>query len=81
MAVGQKSWVQKTPGINGGDPCIRDTRITVHGLVEWRKLGLTDCQILDAITGLTADDLEAAWDYYSKNRDEIEEIIRAEQEA
>ncbi len=30
----KKSWVQKTPGVCGGDACIRNTRITVHGLVH-----------------------------------------------
>ena len=29
-----KSWVQKTPGVCGGDACIRNTRITVRGLAE-----------------------------------------------
>jgi uncharacterized protein (DUF433 family) len=78
MAIGQRSWVQKTPDVCGGDPCIRDTRITVHGLVEWRRLGLTDAQILDAVAGLTPDDFETAWDYYDHHRDEIEQIILAE---
>jgi uncharacterized protein (DUF433 family) len=81
MATKQKSWVQSTPGIQGGDPCIRDTRITVHGLIEWRSLALTDAQILDAIAGLTPDDLEAAWDYYDHHREEIDQIIRADREA
>jgi uncharacterized protein (DUF433 family) len=76
-----KSWVQKTPGVCGGDACIRDTRITVHGLVEWRHLGLTDAQILDAIAGLTQADLDAAWDYYARHRDEVDQVIRDDREA
>jgi hypothetical protein len=31
-----KSWVQKTPGVCGGRACIRNTRITVWGLVNFR---------------------------------------------
>jgi len=81
MATGQKSWVQTRPGVQGGDPCIRDTRITVHGLVEWKRLGLSDAQILDAVAGLTPDDLGTAWDYYDHHRDEIDRIIRADREA
>ena len=81
MTVGQKSWVHKTPDVCGGDPCIRDTRVTVHGLVEWRQTGLSDLEILHAISGLTRDDLEAAWEYYDHHRDEIDEIIRADREA
>lgn len=76
-----KSWIQKTPGVCGGDACIRDTRITVHGLVEWRQLGLSDTEILESIQGLTPVDLEAAWAYYAQHRDEIDETIRADREA
>lgn len=76
-----QSWVQKTPGVQGGDPCIRNTRITVHGIVEWRQLGLTDQQILESIVGLTPADLDEAWRYYEHNREEIEDIIRQHREA
>ncbi len=76
-----KSWVQKTPDVCGGDACIRNTRITVFGLVEWRKLGLSDERLLEIIQGLTPDDLAAAWEYYRHNRAEIEEAIRLNNEA
>lgn len=56
----KQSWVQKTPNVCGGDPCIRNTRITVHGLVHYRQLGLTDQRLLEVIQGLTQDDLTAA---------------------
>jgi uncharacterized protein (DUF433 family) len=78
MATGtiKKSWVQKTPGVCGGRACIRNTRITVWGLVNSRRLGLTDEQILHNIVGLTPDDLQAAWDYYREHGSEIDEDIR-----
>jgi uncharacterized protein (DUF433 family) len=65
----------------GGDACIRNTRITVFGLVEWRQLGLADAGILDAVVGLTPADLEAAWRYYEENPEEIEQAIRDNNEA
>jgi uncharacterized protein (DUF433 family) len=77
----QKSWVQKTPGVCGGDACIRNTRITVHGLVRYRQLGLSDQRILEAIQGLTPEDLAVAWDYYAAHPAEIEEAIRLNEEA
>jgi uncharacterized protein (DUF433 family) len=77
----QTSWIQKTPGVQGGDPCIRNTRITVHGLVEWRQLGRTDEQIIHSIVGLTQADLKEDWRYYEQHRDEIDEILRQEAEA
>ncbi len=75
------SWIQKTPEVCGGDACIRHTRITVWGLVEWKKLGLTDAEILKRVQGLTVADLEAAWQYYASNREEIERAIRDNEEA
>jgi uncharacterized protein (DUF433 family) len=77
----QHSWIQKTPGVCGGSACIRRTRITVWGLVENRKLGLSDEEILRNIAGLTPADLEAAWEYYQHNPEEIDEDIRLNQEA
>ena len=76
-----QSWIKKTPGICGGDACIRNTRITVHGLVHYRQLGFSDQRLLEIIQGLTADDLAAAWDYYSGHPAEIEEAIRLNEEA
>jgi uncharacterized protein (DUF433 family) len=72
----EKSWVQKTPGVCGGRACVRNTRITVWGLVNARQLGAKDDQLLDDIVGLTPDDLRVAWDYYRQNPAEIDEDIR-----
>ncbi len=75
------SWISKQPDRCGGDACIRDTRITVWGLVEWRRRGLADAQILESIPGLMLSDLEVAWEYYDSHQDEIEEAIRLNAEA
>ena len=75
------SWTQKTPGVCGGDACIRNSRITVHGLVHYRQLGFADEQILKMIQGLTQDDLAVAWDYFADHPEEIEVAIRVNEEA
>lgn len=75
------SWIEKHPHVCGGDACIRNTRHTVYGLVEWKKLGLTDERILEHHPDLTQADLEAAWEYYETHGDEIEAAIRADAEA
>jgi hypothetical protein len=49
------SWVSKTPGVCGGDACIHATRATVWGLVEWRRLGLSDAEILRHVTDRARD--------------------------
>ena len=52
-----QSRVQKTPGVCGGRACVRNTRITVWGVVNSRRLGAADEQILENIVGLTPADL------------------------
>jgi uncharacterized protein (DUF433 family) len=76
-----QSWILKTPGVCGGDACIRNTRHTVYGLVEWKKLGLTDVRIREHHPDLTQADLDAAWLYYEQHREEIEQIIKEDEEA
>lgn len=76
-----RSWIRKTPDVCGGDACIRDSRITVWGLVESKRVGLSDAEILRCVVGLTPADLNAAWAYYEQNQEEIEQILRAEAEA
>jgi uncharacterized protein (DUF433 family) len=49
--------------------------------VEWRRLGLSDVEILQRVQGLTNNDLIAAWEYASAHADEIEEAIRQNAEA
>ena len=68
--------------LRGGDACIRTTRHTVHGLVEWKQLGLSDVRILEHHPDLTHADLDAAWgEYYDRHRDEIDTAIRDDAEA
>jgi uncharacterized protein (DUF433 family) len=74
------SWISKLPDRCGGDACVRDTRITVWGLVSYRRLGMTDSDILKAVQGLTPADLEAAWEYAAANAEEIDRAIRANEE-
>jgi uncharacterized protein (DUF433 family) len=73
--------IRKTPGVNGGDACIRRTRIAVWMLVEWKRFGRTDADLLSDFPGLTQDDLNAAWAYAAAHPDEIEIAIRENNEA
>jgi type III restriction enzyme len=75
------SWIQKTPGVCGGEACIRNTRHTVAGLVQWRGLGLSDERILAHHPDLIEADLEAAWSYYCQHPQEIDEAIRDDEES
>ena len=79
--ISRTSWIEKTPGVCGGDARIRKTRITVAGLVERRAHGLLDAEILERLPTLTEADLSAAWQYYEQHRDEIDQAIRQDAEA
>lgn len=81
LDMGQ-SWIQKTPGKCGGRACIRDTRIPVWSMVNARRLGASDDDLLRYfVTPLTPADVQAAWAYFDKNPDEIEGDIRENEEA
>lgn len=73
--------ILKTPGVIGGDACIRQTRIAVWMLVQWTRRGRTDTQLLADFPGLTPDDLTAAWAYHAAHPEEIETAIRENNEA
>jgi uncharacterized protein (DUF433 family) len=80
--VAVSTWIQKTPGVIGGDACIRDTRIAVWMLVDARNLGMSDERIRDRYEPpLTQVDLDAAWNYYEQHPDEIELAIEENNEA
>jgi uncharacterized protein (DUF433 family) len=69
--------IRKTPGVCGGDACIRDTRIMVWLLVALKRQGQTDAALLESYPGLTGADLAAAWQYARQHPEEIEEAIAA----
>lgn len=71
------SWIQKTPGVIGGDACVRTTRIAVWMLVEARQLGIPDEDLRERYDPpLTQVDLDAAWAYAAAHSAEIEQAIR-----
>ena len=55
--------IESTPGVCGGDPRIAGTRIPVWTLEQYRRLGMTEAQILASYPGLRAADLVNAWAY------------------
>ena len=70
------SWISKNPDRCGGEACIRDSRIPVWVVVNYRRLGGSDADLLRDYPSLTQADLEAAWRYEATNRTEIDRAIR-----
>ena len=67
--------VEATPEICGGEPRIVRTRIPVWVLVQFKKLGASEVDLLRSYPTLRAEDLTNAWAYYRSHRDEIEQQI------
>jgi uncharacterized protein (DUF433 family) len=72
--------IEATPGVSGGEPCIVRTRIPVWVLVQARKLGSSEVDLLRAYPALRAEDLANAWAYDRSHHAEIAAQI-AENEA
>ena len=72
--------ITKTAGVCGGEARIRETRIPVWTLVSFRQQGASDEELLKNYPSLDQQDLEAVWQYYNKNKKEIEEIIASDNE-
>ena len=70
--------IQKTPGICGGSPHIRHTRIPVRSLVQYRQLNTSDSELLEIYPALKQADLKAAWKYYDLYQNEIDQEIEEE---
>jgi uncharacterized protein (DUF433 family) len=67
--------IESTPNVMGGEPCVVRTRIPVWLLVQARKLGSSEGDILQAYPVLRAEDLINAWAYYNHHKAEIEQQI------
>ena len=73
--------VESNPGVCGGEPCIIRTRIPVWVLIQARKLGTSESDLLAAYHALNVEDLANAWAYYRRHRDVIDVQIRTNEQA
>jgi len=55
--------ITMTPGVMGGKPCIKGTRITVEALIDHLSAGETVDELLDGYPGITEEDVRAALAY------------------
>jgi type III restriction enzyme len=69
--------IQKTEGVCGGSARIRNTRIPVRTIVSFKKLGVSNSELLKSYPDLTQQDLDEACAYYEQNQTEIDTEIQA----
>lgn len=67
--------IESTPDVAGGEPYIVRTRIPVWVLVQARKLGVSEADLLKMYPTSGAEDLINAWAYYRLHHHEIEQQI------
>ncbi len=80
IEIGAKG-ISKTPGVCGGEACIAGTRIAVWILVEARRLGISEAQLLQDYPHISAGDLVNAWAYADAYPQEIVAVIHANEVA
>lgn len=72
--------IESDPRIAGGEPCIVRTRIPVWVLVQARRLGASEADLLRWYPTLRAEDLSNAWAYARAHAAEIDQQIRENEE-
>lgn len=55
-----EDYINITPGVRGGKPCIKGTRITVYDILEYLAGGTTEAELLDQFPSLRPDHIRAA---------------------
>jgi uncharacterized protein (DUF433 family) len=73
--------IDSAPEVRGGEPRIVRTRIPVWLLVQARRLGTSEADLLLAYPTLRAEDLANAWAYFRAHRDEIDQQIHEHEAA
>ena len=67
--------VTRSPGVSGGSAVVGTTGIPVWGIVERRRRGRSDAEILAEYPALTEDDLRMAFEYHAEHPLEIQEDL------
>lgn len=60
--------ITRDPGVLGGKPIIRGTRIAVDLVNDWIASGVSFAQILEDYPNLTAEDLAAAVEFAASQK-------------
>jgi uncharacterized protein (DUF433 family) len=76
MSIG--SIIEATPGICGGRARLAGTRVPVHRIARYHRLGYAPEEILSMLNSLSLSQIYAALAYALANPDEIQESLREE---
>lgn len=79
--MGIDSFIEVTPGICGGRPRLSGTRVPVHRVAGYYKLGYSAEEIREVLTSLSLPQIYAALAHALANPEETEQSLRAEADA
>lgn len=71
--------ITQTPGVCGGRPVVRGTRIPVKALVGYYRMNYKETEILAGFPDLTAAQLYDALSYYYDRQAEIDADVEADE--
>jgi len=74
-----ESFIESTPGICGGRPRIAGTRVPVHRVAGYYRLGYAPEEIREFLTSLTLPQIDAALAHALANPEETEQSLRDEE--
>ncbi len=78
MSIG--SMIEATPGICGGRPRLAGTRVPVHRVAAYHRLGYAPEEILSLLNSLTLPQIYAAIAHALANPAETDQALREEAE-
>ena len=74
-------FVEEVPGVCGGYPVIRNTRIAVSLLVEFRRKGVSVEQLAEWYPHVGSDVIKGALAYYAQHPERVDEDIERQERA
>lgn len=63
MAIDYRKYITIEPDKRSGKPCIRNTRMAVHDVLEYLASGMSTEALLDDFPYLTREDIQACLAY------------------
>lgn len=79
-SAGSPQHIETHPGVCGGKPCVKGTRIRVWDVHAWHDLrGRSPEEIVAAFPQLSLADVHAALTYYLDHRDAIDQEMKETQ--
>ena len=79
-AVANARQIKKTADVSGGAACVGDTRVPAWILVQLKKLGRTEEELMADFPSLRPGDLDLVWGYYRDHTGEIDAAIAAQEQ-